>query len=290
MKETISIRLLRTIQEAQKHLDEEALKLIREFVVKQRETDGVAFFDKNGQPDLYYTAFGWLLSYALNIPLDAKKRKAFIDGQEEDALGLIHYAALVRCRLLDMLMRKDILQLAWNSLNRKQDIRPLSSFREVPQHDPNSPYSQFIWQGLLEDMGGQMQVSVKENLAIYHVNDGGYSNSVHSDMAYLNATAAALALVGQADGWKPNDDVETLRSMQESSGGFKASAEAPMEDLLSTATALFVIKQFGVKPKYEVIDFITSHWLQNGGFSATILDETSDVEYVFYGLLAIGTI
>jgi hypothetical protein len=30
--------------------------------------------------------------------------------------------------------------------------------------------------------------------------------------------------------------------------------------------------------------------LDSGGFSATLLEDTSDVEYTFYGLLALGTI
>jgi len=41
-------------------------------------------------------------------------------------------------------------------------------------------------------------------------------------------------------------------------------------------------------PKFNANDFIDAHWLPSGGFSATLIDETSDVEYTFYGLLALG--
>ena len=44
------------------------------------------------------------------------------------------------------------------------------------------------------------------------------------------------------------------------------------------------------KPLYDASDFITSHWLENGGFGATLIDVESDVEYVFYGLLALGAL
>ena len=36
--------------------------------------------------------------------------------------------------------------------------------------------------------------------------------------------------------------------------------------------------------------FVQAHWLESGGFAPTLLDDYSDVEYVFYGLLALGSI
>jgi hypothetical protein len=60
--------------------------------------------------------------------------------------------------------------------------------------------------------------------------------------------------------------------------------------LLSTATALFALRCYGVEPRYSAVDFIEGHWLDDGGFAATLLDDESDVEYLFYGLLALGTL
>ena len=83
--------------------------------------------------------------------------------------------------------------------------------------------------------------------------------------------------------------VEWLCQRQHPSGGFYASDLAPIPDLLSTAVALFTLRLIGVKV-IDASDFIQVHWLDSGGFAPTIYDDYSDVEYVFYGLLALGTI
>ena len=80
-----------------------------------------------------------------------------------------------------------------------------------------------------------------------------------------------------------------LQSRQDDTGGFHAADEAPIPDLLSTAVALFTLRLVGTEPR-DASDFIRAHWLDNGGFAPTILDDYSDVEYVFYGLLALGSI
>lgn len=289
MKDTLSIRLLRTLSTAKEQLSSEALALIKQYVNSQLLEDGVSFKNKVGASDLYYTAFGWLLSYVLEITLDGRQRKVYLNSIQRADLGLIHYAALMRCCLLDELMDKGKLQMALAGV-KTREIPTLSSYHEVPQGDPHNPYSQFIWQGLLEDTGHADNTYEVSQMEIYHIPGQGYANSPAHDMAYLNATTAALVLLGRSNDWKKNDDVTALQQMQEESGGFKASMTAPIADLLSTATALFVLKQYGVKPLFDASDFIVSHWLENGGFAATLLDEASDVEYVFYGLLALGSL
>jgi prenyltransferase beta subunit len=93
---------------------------------------------------------------------------------------------------------------------------------------------------------------------------------------------------GQLRGYHESVDIHFLRNTQEPSGGFKATPEAPVPDLLSTATALFVLSCYKVPTKYPVRDFIEAHWLDSGGFAATLLEDESDIEYTFYGLLALG--
>ena len=79
MKETLSIRLLRTLTAGKELLSAEAFALVSRFVESQRVDGDVAFKNKSGEPDLYYTTFGWLLSYVLGLELDTKKRKAFLE-------------------------------------------------------------------------------------------------------------------------------------------------------------------------------------------------------------------
>ena len=103
-----------------------------------------------------------------------------------------------------------------------------------------------------------------------------------------NAVCCVLAMQHQMGGWLDAAYVEWLQQRQDDSGGFYASEQAPIPDLLSTAVALFTLRLIGAEVK-DASQFVQAHWLDNGGFTPTLFDDYSDVEYVFYGLLALGT-
>ena len=102
-----------------------------------------------------------------------------------------------------------------------------------------------------------------------------------------NAVCCVLAMQYQRGERLDAAHVEWLQQRQDKTGGFYASEEAPVPDLLSTAVALFTLRLVGAEFK-DASQFIQAHWLDNGGFAPTVLDDYSDVEYVFYGLLALG--
>ena len=101
---------------------------------------------------------------------------------------------------------------------------------------------------------------------------------------------------------RPDPDLLAwLHERQDESGGFRATDEAPVPDLLSTAVALFTLRLLGTEYNCpltivhcpllrDASDFIHAHWLDSGGFTPTVFDNYSDVEYVFYGLLALGSL
>ncbi|MDH6314052.1 hypothetical protein M2137_002846 [Parabacteroides sp. PFB2-10] len=290
MKKTISIRLFKTLLKAKALLSEEAQKRMADFVLSQRMEDG-SFMNKNGQSDLYYTAFGWMLSYVLDIPSDRRRMDMYLSRQETKEMDLIHYAAFMRCRMIRLLMDSGgRVKWLFRSFSATE-IKPLEDFTGVPHNDIHSPYTQFIWLSLLEDTGNRIKdkKEVLHLLESYQAVAGGYMNSTDGITATTNATVAALAIKGQFEGYNDNTDIHFLYNLQAPSGGFAATQASPLPDLLSTATALFMLSCYGVKPKYVAKDFIEAHWLDSGGFSATLMDETSDVEYAFYGLLALGT-
>lgn len=105
-----------------------------------------------------------------------------------------------------------------------------------------------------------------------------------------NAACCLLAMQYQMGQESDSAMVTWLQGLQDENGGFRASELAPVPDLLSTAVALFTLRLIGQKSVYGAQDFIQAHWLDNGAFAPTILDEYSDVEYMFYGLLALGSI
>ena len=74
-------------------------------------------------------------------------------------------------------------------------------------------------------------------------------------------------------------------------GGFRASPLAPLPDLLSTATALHALASVGLpvtSVREPCLDFIDTLWSNEGGFHGHWHDDILDVEYAFYGLLALG--
>ena len=287
ISDSISFHLLQRLKAGVASMTDASRALVSEFVRSQQVEHSAAFMGKNGQPDLYYTSFGWLLSYVLDIPLPAAERKAFLEEHPSANGDLIHEAALVRCLLLHRLMMKGGKLLALLT-HAAPALLPLSSY-SVPQNDAQCPYTQFVWLSLLEDAGYSLPKAdeVLRALDDYRTEDGGYANVKAAKTATLNATAAALAVRGRLTGWQSDTDLEALRRLQDTMGGFRASALAPIPDLLSTATALFVLRSYHVRPLYDTSAFVEAHWLEQGGFSATLLDDDSDVEYVFYGLLAL---
>ena len=287
MKQTITIKLLKTIQRGYEALSQEAKLMMSDFILTQRCREG-GFINKQGEQDLYYTTFGSLLQYVFGIKYNTGELKSYLDTIDADKLDLIHYAAYMRCRLLASVTDSKFLGALTTLINQKK-IRNEESFEVWPNNDKNAPYSRFIWHSLLEDTNNSEQNTwLSEE---YSVEGGGYSNMRGQNSASVNATAAALMVKGQVEGYdKTSQDVLYLLNSQLPSGGFKASPQTHMPDLLSTATALFTLRCYDMPPRYSAQEFVEAHWLDNGGFGATILDSSSDVEYLFYGLLALGTL
>lgn len=282
--------MLNTLKKGTASLSDEALTRVRTYVRSQMSSD-CFFSNKGGMPDLYYTAFGWMLCHVLDIQLDPKKMKSYLTGFNVNELDLIHYAAYRRCTILVDLFQYGKFITGLFSL-KPTKIKTIGEFKSIPHNDPNSPYSQFIWLSLLEDTGNKLpnKAAYLSKLNAYRLASGGYRNMPDGLGATTNATVAALAVRGQMEGYKTNPDLVFLRELQQSNGGFCAANATPVPDLLSTATALFMLNCYQEKPRFEPVDFLEAHWLPSGGFCPTLIDETSDVEYTFYGLLALGTL
>ncbi len=118
-----------------------------------------------------------------------------------------------------------------------------------------------------------------------------YSGTVSVDIPEkltTNSVCCILSMQYQTNGRVDEKLVEWLKDRQDETGGFYSSEVAPVPDLLTTAVALFTLRLIG-ENRSDAEDFIDAHWMENGGFAPTIYDEYSDVEYVFYGLLALGS-
>mgnify|MGYP006967696849 FL=1 len=147
----------------------EALLRLSRFVESQK-TEGDTFVNKSGEVDLYYTSFGWLLSYVLGIDLSMEKRRSYLEKQPVMSLDLVHYAAYMRCVLLHWLMKEGKFRFLLGAM-RPMPIRSLTSFMDLPHDDIWSPYTRFIWMSLLEDTQNKEneKKAVLEKLRSYRV-------------------------------------------------------------------------------------------------------------------------
>jgi hypothetical protein len=283
----LSFMMLSALQQGKSRLDDEAQRRIASFVSSQLTANG-GFMDKSGKADLYYTSFGLMLAYILKLNINTSIIEKWLDKQENQLSDLVYGSAYIRSRMLCKLLKANKLNFALTQLFKTKQTLPV--FTDYPHDDMYSPYSQFLLLSLHEDMGIKTinQQEILTSISEYHIEAGGYSNIKGSSQATTNATVAALAVKGQLYGYLANDDIRYLYLSQDESGGFFAGVSSPVPDLLSTATALFMLKCYGLTPRFNADDFIDSHWLSSGSFGATLMDETGDVEYTFYGLLALG--
>jgi hypothetical protein len=287
---TLSIRMMHTLRKGKDRLGREAQERVRQYIVSQM-TERAFFMDKSGREDIYYTAFGLMLSYIFGVGMDTKEVRLRLETRYAGSGDLIHYAAFIRSLMIvELLEGKRLVMLLARLLPAGKTGMPV--FTAFPHNDCRSPYSRFIRLSLMEDMRRRIDKpeEIIESLEEYKVQDsGGYSNRAGGLSASTNATAAALSVKGQLAGYGRREDAACLYDWQDDSGGFYATRQTPLPDMLSTATALFVLRCYGVRPRIRPDDFIEAHWLESGGFSPTLPEESSDMEYTFYGILALGT-
>ena len=111
------------------------------------------------------------------------------------------------------------------------------------------------------------------------------------DSQSVNILAANLIRQGLDNGFDPHAveaDLGRLYRMQDDSGGWRQNEGISIPDMLSTSVALFALAQYGKQPCYASSYFVDAHWQEDGSFAPNLYDKQSDVEYVFYGLLALG--
>ena len=288
---SLRLEMLQVARLAPAVLGDEATDRIAAFVDRCRNPDG-GFAARDGTSDLYYTSFAVDALTALRRPLPGQLG-GFLLAQDPAALDFVHATCLAR--LLSALPELSGNPLAAASLARVEEFRtPDGGYNQAPGSATGSSYACFLAYGAHADHG--RQPPDPDNLAaclagLAHAG-GGWANDAAFPVPNVPATAAAVAVARNLRMPLPGDTAGFLLSaFHAPSGGFLPFPGAPMPDLLSTAVALHALDGLQVPLtglKEGCLDFIDSLWTADGGFYGNWEDDTLDLEYTYYGLLALG--
>ena len=264
--------LEQVLAKAPQMLDDEMIFEIRSFILNQQTVQG-GFADRGGKCDLYYTLFGFYIAEAFSVTEAMEPLKNYVKALvvSNDLSGVYRYCgAILYARLVGL-----------DETAEKLREQIVLDFEHTLSKQP--VYSGFL--GIL---------------ALYYLNDfqniqriiSRYSQSINSGENYPCPVRAANAVILKMTGKSSLDEKNILKSFYRKSGGFAALHHAPAEDLLSTGVALYALHFIDadirlIKP--ECLNFIDNLYDQ-GGFRSTFADSMTDVEYTFYGLLALGSL
>jgi len=301
--------MLRTTRRAPRLLGS-STSLIRGFLLDRQNSDG-GFRGRAPESDLYYTGFALDGLLALNRGTASETesvRNAMLSARAYlasfglgDGLDLVHlcclargHAALRLARICPVFMAADRMSLARQiEKHRSSD----GAYHPLPRQSRGSAYAAFLAVGAYQDLRCSIPQAARLAPALESLRtpDGLWANATPASASPgLNPTAAALAVLGQRgmlNTERGTNAAEWLMAQWHPMGGFLASPLTPIPDLLSTATALHTLTSLGVPIsliRRQCLDYLDSLWNSHGSFHAHWQEDELDVEYTFYGLLALG--
>ncbi len=249
-------------------LDEETQNELRDFVSKNQHADG-GFVDRGGAADLYYSLFGFWMAEALNMEKQLESLKGFISiKKKEEHINTVDRFALM---LID-------LGTHHGEKPRVQLIKQLFN----PDYQANFSYQLFLFLLVFDARFGRkpgLNFFVRLWLRFYRL-------PVGSPCSMLAAITVARVEVGL----KVDIFQKQLLAYFDENSGFKAFDHLTTGDMLSTSVALFALKKSGFDMRLiapTCLDFIQKNYAE-GAFLSGDGDQTRDLEYSFYGLLALG--
>ena len=291
---SLRLEMLQVARLAPSVLGPEACELIEKFVRSQQNNDG-GFRDRDGASDLYYSSFAIDALTALQAEIPAESLANFLAAKSEElkSLDFVHLCCLARLR--------SAISHSECSVPLREILAAIEQFRtadggynQAPDLETGSAYACFLAYGAYSDHGLDLPhpEGVSTCLQSLATNDGAWANDSFLPVPNVPATAAAITLCRNLRQPIPDKTANWLLGcFQLESGGFLPFPGAPMPDLLTTAVALHALDGLQVpfeKLKDPLLDYIDSLWTAEGGFHGTWDDDDLDIEYTYYGLLALG--
>jgi hypothetical protein len=280
-------------------LDEQGQYEVFQFLKSQQNEVG-GFIDRGGRSDLYYSLFGMMLLKATETggrrPETEEPFPEPVEGNPQPEIwnlklemNLKHFIAHQSATRISGFIEQCCLSLLQNELkisrfSRLKTLIQLSGSFWKERHSINLSYRSFVlfltldavlpFRGMLNRFSGKMLSRVEVN--------------EHSPCSEIAAKVFLLKMLGK-DGSK---EQKLLMSFSSETDGFRAFQHLEQADMLSTAVSLFALQSAGcdlrlLKP--GCLGFIQQNFV-DGAFLSGDGDPTTDLEYTFYGLLALGTL
>lgn len=242
---------------------------LRDYVRNSQAQSG-GFKDRAGNPDLYYTLFGWFVADALGMKQECSLVWPYVSKEislKEPEGVYLHCAAVLSA----VNGQKKSFRKSYGA-----KLRQSTAMKDQKLYGSFLSLISFYY---LRDFRGLFRIM--QSLRSVTGNDT------------LPCPVTAASLVLSKSFREPVDKlINVLMSYYDGKGGFRATHSTPLADLLSTAVALYALRFAGwdlreIRP--DSLDFADSLF-RDGGFSGHPLDPDPDIEYTFYGLLALGSL
>lgn len=284
--------------------DEQGRVEVLKFILKNQNTDG-GFCDRGGRSDLYYSLFGMMIlraaqskgqgagssekkqdrkekkanmalePYSKHIDQAILKLKQFTIRQKRaEVPGFIEYCCLV-------LLQKE---LRVKRYSRFRSLYSLGRLFMKERDSINLSYRSFVLFLTLNAVfpfPSIFKAMLKKMLTKTKVDQESPCSEV--------AAEVFLVKLLNYDG---TEEQELLASFALESGGFKAFPHLDYADMLSTSVALYTLSYAGYDIRLimpSCLEFIQQNYSE-GAFLSGDGDMTADIEYTFYGLLALGVL
>ncbi|WP_340110862.1 prenyltransferase/squalene oxidase repeat-containing protein [Maribellus mangrovi] len=252
-------------------LDTNIQQEIINFIRTQQNQNG-GFNDRAGNPELYYSLFGLWLNLAAEQMDSLSKLKEFILKVETKGQGPVEQMALI-------LIKAELLPKA-----KKRSVFSLLKMLNQQGKNISLSYRFFLFALLVDAVG--------KSKAYYYLLARIYLLFYYPKPDFPCSLVAAFAYARRMLGLSMQKSKKLLMNYYVQSGGFRAFDNTSNSDMLSTAVALFVLKETGID--LRLIRPTTLEFVQNNYFEGAFLsgdgDRTKDLEYTFYGLLALGSL
>ncbi len=290
---SLRLEMLQVARLSRSVLGDEASGLVGSYLRSQQNGDG-GFRDRDGESDLYYTSFAVDSLTALQLDIPEESLSSYLETKTRslDELDFVHLCCLSRC--LSALSVPPPPSVIAGILERIETYRTKAGgYNQSEDSETGSAYACFLAYGAYSDHRLPLPDTegIGRCLEALRTPGGGWANDVELPIPNVPATAAAVTLCRNLRIPISGDTARWILNSFHPTGGFLPFPGAPVPDLLSTAVALHALDGLQVgfeNQKDHLLDFVDSLWTAAGGFHGTWDDDELDIEYTYYGLLALG--